>query len=307
MADLPVVGFIGAGRVAGALAPALAAVGYRVAGVASRTGASAERVASRVPGATATDMQGAQGVVDAAELVFLTTSDGAIESAAGAVRWRDGQAAVHCSGALTLEPLAAARKLGALAGSWHPFQTFVAQGGAEGTSTTLAGVTFGIEADAGLYDTLAELTERVGGVALPVPAGARALYHAASVMSCGYLTTLLHEAEVLWTRAGLPPEAAGPAIGVLAETTLANLRRAGAGPALSGPTSRGDEGTVRLHLDAIASRAPELLPLYAAVSMRSAVLAKEVGRPVGETDWAALFAEYAPGPRPGPTKGAMRR
>ena len=296
MAELPSVGFIGAGRVAGTLAPALAAVGYRVAAVASRTRASAERVASRVPGALATD---AQGVVDAVELVFLTTSDGAIEPAAGAVRWRGGQAAVHCSGALTLEPLAAARKRGALAGSWHPFQTF----SAAGTSTTLAGVPFGIEADAGLYDTLAELTERVGGVALPVPAGARALYHAASVMSCGYLTTLLHEAEVLWTRAGLPPEAAGPAIGALAETTLANLRRAGAGSALSGPTSRGDEGTVRLHLDALASRAPELLPLYAAVSMRSAVLAEEVGRPVGETDWAALFAEYAPGPRPGPTKG----
>ena len=208
MAELPVVGFIGAGRVAGALAPALAAVGYRVAAVASRTEQSAERVASRVPGATTSD---AQGVVDAAELVFLTTSDGAIGPAAGAVRWRDRQAAVHCSGALTLEPLAAARKQGALTGSWHPFQTFVAQGVAEGTSTTLAGVTFGIEADAGLYDTLAELTERVGGVALPVPAGARALYHAASVMSCGYLTTLLHEAEALWTRAGLPPEAAGPA------------------------------------------------------------------------------------------------
>ena len=287
MAERPVAGFIGAGRVAGALAPALAAAGYRVAAVASRSGASAEGVAALVPGATVTDTQ---GVADAAELVFLTTSDGAIGSVAGALRWRDGQAAVHCSGALTLDPLAAAREQGALTGSWHPFQTF----GAEGTATTLEGVTFGIEADAGLYDTLAELTERVGGVALPVPAGARALYHAASVMSCGYLTTLLHEAEALWTRAGLPPEAAGPAIGVLAETTLANLRQAGAGAALSGPTSRGDEATVRLHLDAVAARAPELLPLYAAVSARSAVLAEEVGRPVGETDWAALFAEYLP-------------
>ena len=291
MAELPSVGFIGAGRLASTLAPALAAAGYRVAAVASRTSASAERVAALVPGAAAAD---AQGVVDAAELVFLTTSDGAIGPVAGALRWRDGQAVVHCSGALTLDPLAAARKYGALVGSWHPFQTFVAPGGAEGTATTLAGVTFGIEADAGLYERLAELTERVGGVALPVPAEARVLYHAASVMSCGYLTTLLHEAEALWKRAGLPPEAAGAAIGVLAETTLANLRRAGAEAALSGPTSRGDEATVRLHLDAVAERAPELLPLYAAVSARSAVLAEEAGRPVGETDWAALFAEYVP-------------
>ncbi|MCH8847713.1 MAG: DUF2520 domain-containing protein [Chloroflexi bacterium] len=290
MAELPSIGFIGAGRVAGVLAPAFAAAGYRVAAVASRSVASAERVAALVPGAVAPAIQSAQGVVDAAEMVFLTTSDGAIGPVADSLRWRDGQAAVHCSGALTLEPLAAARKYGALVGSWHPFQTF----GADGASTTLEGVTFGIEADAGLYDPLAELAERVGGVALPVPAGARALYHAASVMSCGYLTTLLHEAEALWKRAGLPPEAAGPAIGVLAETTLANLRRAGAGAALSGPTARGDEATVRLHLDALAASAPELLPLYAAVSARSAVLAEEVGRPVGETDWAALFAEYVP-------------
>ena len=295
MAELPVVGFIGAGRVAGVLAPLIAAAGYRVAAVASRTSASAERVAALVPGAIAAD---AQGVADAAELVFLTTSDGAIGPVAGALRWREGQAVVHCSGALTLEPLAAARRHGALVGSWHPFQTFIAQGraggGAEGTATTLAGVTFGIEADDSLYERLADLTGRVGGVALPVPAEARVLYHAASVMSCGYLTTLLHEAEALWKRAGLPPEAAGAAIGVLAETTLANLRRAGAGAALSGPTSRGDEATVRLHLDAVAERAPELLALYAAVSARSAVLAEEAGRPAGETDWAALFAEYAP-------------
>ena len=287
MADLPTVGFIGAGRVASVLPPAIAAAGYRVVALASSTHTSAERVAAGVEGAAAAD---AQGVADAASLVLLTTSDGAIESVAGALRWRKGQAVVHCSGALTLAPLAAATDQGALAGSWHPFQTF----GGEGTSTALAGVTFGIEADGALYDTLAELAERVGGVALRVPAAARALYHAASVMSCGYLTTLLHEAEALWERAGLPAEAAGPAIGVLAETTLANIRRAGAEAVLSGPTSRGDAGTVRLHLDAVASRAPELLPLYAAVSMRSAELAKAAGRPVGDTDWAALFAEYVP-------------
>ena len=78
---------------------------------------------------------------------------------------------------------------------------------------------------------------------------------------------------------------------MLAEATLANLRAAGAEAALSGPTSRGDGDTVRMHLDAISSSAPELLPLYAALSARSAVLAKDAGRPTGGTDWDALFAD----------------
>ena len=150
MAELPTVGFIGAGRVAGTLAPALAAAGYRVAAVSSRTQASAERVAALVQEAAVSD---AQGVADAANLVFVTTSDGAVQAVAGELRWRHGQVVVHCSGVLTLEPLAAAKAQGAATGSWHPFQTF----GGEGTSTSLEGVTFGIEADAGEPSGLASL------------------------------------------------------------------------------------------------------------------------------------------------------
>ena len=79
---------------------------------------------------------------------------------------------------------AAAREQGALTGSWHPFQTFIAPSGAEGhtegvaqgTGTTLSGVTFGIEAGPGLYDTLADLTGRVVGVALAGPAWGSAPY-----------------------------------------------------------------------------------------------------------------------------------
>ena len=81
---------------------------------------------------------------------------------------------------------------------WHPFQTF-------GGETSLQGVTFGIEADGALLDALERLSTEVGGYALRVPAESRALYHAASVMSCGYLTTLLNEAQTLWEKAASLP------------------------------------------------------------------------------------------------------
>lgn len=285
MDDRPAIAFIGAGRVAGMLARAFADLGYPVPAVASRSPESAQRVASLVPGCSAVSPQDA---ADAAEVVFITTSDGAVADVAASIAWRAGQGVVHCSGALTCEPLAPARDAGANVGSWHPFQTF-------GGETTLAGVTFGIEADGDLLAFLERLASEIGGHPLRVPAEARALYHAASVLSCGYLTTLLGEARTLWTRAGLPPEQAFQAIVHIARTTLANIERFGAETALTGPTSRGDAGTVRLHLDSVRNVAPELLPFYREICLRSVELAREAGRPGGEMDWRPLFAEYEDG------------
>lgn len=286
MAERPSLAFVGAGRVASVLAPELARLGYPIAAAASRSRESAERVARLAPGCRAAT---AQEAADAADVVFITTSDGAIADAAAGVVWRSGQTALHCSGALTLEPLEPARAAGASIGSWHPFQTF---GGGE---TPLEGVTFGVEAEGAALDFLERLSEEVGGFALRVPASARALYHAASVMSCGYLTTLLREARTLWIRAGLPPEQGERAIGRLARTTLANVESVGAGAALTGPVSRGDLGTARLHLNAVRAAAPELLPLHREIISRSAELAREAGRPGGSADWAALLAEYEDG------------
>ena len=283
------IALIGAGRLAGVVGPALAAAGVPVAAVASRNPASAQALAARIRGAYACTPQEA---ADAAGLVLVTTTDGAVAEVAGALRWRAGQAVVHCSGALTREALAPAVAQGALTGSWHPFQTLsdaVLAWAAGDARRVLAGVTFGIEADEPLYGRLAALAEAMGGQALAVPASARALYHAASVMSCGYLTTLLDAAATLWERAGLPREAAFAAIGPLARATLESVLTAGPEAALTGPTSRGDEGTVRLHLGDVDARAPELRPLYEAVSRRSVELARRAGRAGAERDWEPVF------------------
>ena len=285
MDERSTIAFIGGGRVAAVLAPVFAALGYPVIAAASRSPQSAERVASLVPGCRAVYPQDA---ADAAGVVFVTTPDGAVADVAASVAWRAGQGVVHCSGALTCEPLAPAREAGASVGSWHPFQTF-------GGETSLEGVTFGIEAEGELLAFLERLASEVGGYPLRVPAEARPLYHAASVLSCGYLTTLLGQARTLWTRAGLPPEQALQAIAKIAGTTLANVERYGAETALTGPTSRGDTGTVRLHLDSVRRVAPELLPLYREICLRSVELARDAGRPGANMDWSALFDEYDDG------------
>jgi predicted short-subunit dehydrogenase-like oxidoreductase (DUF2520 family) len=288
MPDNPTIALIGAGRAAHVLGIALAKAGYEIVAVASRTPASAESAVSAIigAGAKACAVTSAQGAADAAELVLITTNDGAIADVAAQVDWRPGQAVVHVSGALGADVLAPAAKRGARIASWHPFQTLAG-------SAKLDGVTFGIEADDDLYPQLAAMAEAVGGEPLAVPAEARALYHAASVLACGYLTTLLREARRIWESAGLPEEAGRRAIGAVAAATLENVRALGEGATVTGPVSRGDVGTVRLHLEQIDSAAPELIQLYTAISRRSAVLATEAGRPTGPLDtWDALYDEF---------------
>lgn len=43
---------------------------------------------------------------------------------------------------------------------------------------------------------------------------------------------------------------------------VSNLERSGVPGAVAGPYVRGDLGTIRKHVETLASRAPEALPLY---------------------------------------------
>src|SRR5215831_6376228 len=106
----PRIGFIGAGRVAGALARGFAHAGLAVTAVASRSATSARDLAEHIPGARAFD-DGSAAVL-AADLVFLTVPDDAIAEVAAAIEWQTGNAAVHCSGATTLDALEPAARAG---------------------------------------------------------------------------------------------------------------------------------------------------------------------------------------------------
>ena len=172
----PSVGFIGAGRVSTALGLGLSTAGYRVVAVASRSPVSADRLARRIAGC-ATAPSG-QAVADMAQQVFITTPDAVVTEVATAIRWQPGQWAVHCSGALTRQPLSAAAAAGAETGSFHPLSTFSS---ADDDAPNLRGAIFGIEAEGGLLAALEEMAERLGGTPLAVPAEARVLYHAAAV------------------------------------------------------------------------------------------------------------------------------
>ena len=265
------IGFVGAGAVATALAAALSQRGYAVRAVASRTRAAARRLAARTHGVEACG--DAQNVVERCAMVFLTVPDGAIAEVAASLTWRQGQAAVHCSGATSLDSLSAPRAQGALVAGFHPLQTFAT---AEGAARDLGGTAFGIEADAPLREELEAMARALGGRPIRLRAEDRPLYHASAVAVCGLLTSLVGLSAKLWSGYASPDEGL-QALLPLVRGTLDSLERDGLPTAMTGPLTRGDETTVASHLGALEAASPELLPIYCRLSLAALPLARAKG------------------------------
>ncbi len=253
----PTVGFIGAGTVGTALASTLSDHGYPVVAVSSRSRASADRLSAMVNGCTA--MNNGQEVAEAAELVFVTTPDDAIAGVVAGIVWHSGQSVVHCSGADSVDSLEPADRMGALTGCFHPLQTF-----ADVTQAidNIAGSTFALEAGEPLLGSLKEIAAALGGDAIELGAGDKVVYHAAAVIACNYLVTLVKMATDLWETFGVEPERATRALVPLLRGTIANIERVGLPDCLTGPIARGDTGTVAKHLEALGETSPDLAATY---------------------------------------------
>lgn len=278
----PAIGFIGAGTLGSGMALGLSVADYRVTTASSRSLASAERLASLVTGCEA--VATAQQVVDRCELVFITTPDEAIGKVAAEMAWRAGQAAVHCSGAESLDILDPAAAMGADTGSFHPFQTFASLNTPNEAAERLQGASIAIEGLGRLYELLHSLATDLGARPITLKPEDRALYHASAVVSCGYLAALLNAAADMWREMGVPPEQALPTILPLARGTLDSISRAGISGSVTGPVVRGDVATLERHLNALAPRLPSLLPLYCSLARASLPLA------VGKASEARLDA-----------------
>ena len=282
------IGFIGIGLLGNALALALDQQGYQVTGVHSRRIAPAQHLAGQIQGCLVYER--AQELADAVDLVFITTPDEVIEQIVGQVLWRKGQGAVHCCGAASIEILAAATAQGALAGAFHPCQTFAGVAGPEEGVERLKGVTFAVSANGWLLAFLRDMARNLGGTPIAVPDEWRPLYHAAGVMACGYFVALIKGAVDIWQGMGFTPEEAIGALYPLSRATLENVATQGLAASATGPVMRGDVGTIEAHLQALTQSHPELIPVYRALAQASLPIAEARGvDPVGMEEIRALL------------------
>lgn len=272
---LPRVALVGAGRVAQALALALHRLGQPVVAVGSRH-PDAVVLPEPVRAAVATRLCLPQAAVDQADLVLLTVPDDQIGAVAAQLRWRAGQAVVHCSGATEVAVLAAAADVGARIGGFHPLQIFSDPVLA---AERLAGSTVALEAaNAQLLARLQHLAVSLGLHAITLPPGMRARYHAAAGYAASFLLPVLQQAVALWASFGVAEPQALQALLPLAQGTLAAVQSRGLAGALSGPISRGDAGVVQGHLQALTQWDPHAAEFYRHLALPQVALAQQAGR-----------------------------
>jgi len=289
-ANFRTLGFIGAGRIGIALARGLARKGYAVTGVASRSRDSAEKLAAGIAGCRA--MPDAQSLADSVELVLLTVPDDAIAATCAGLKWRAGQAVVHCSGATEILALAPAASSGVHTGGFHPLQMFTEP---ETALRGLPGCTIAVEAEPPLLKMLTGMAEGLGCHTLRLKPGERALYHAGAGYVAGFVNALVQDALRVWSPLGLSQADAIRALLPLLRGTADSIERSGPALGMAGPVSRGDVGTVEKHLRALAALDAGLVDLYCRLALRTVALGIERGSLTPEK--AAALRELLKPPR----------
>lgn len=267
------LGFIGAGTVGTALSVRLSSKGYQVIAVSSRSQTSAKKLAQAVSGCHAFNNN--QDIADTAELIFITTPDDAIAPVASEIQWHRGQSVVHCSGALSTDILEPAKKLGAQIGSFHPLQTFAS---VKQAVENIPGSTFAVEAEEPLLSTLKDMATTLDGHWIELKANDKVAYHAAAVIACNYLVTLVKLATDLWQSFNIPQSQATQALLPLIRGTIHNIDAVGIPQCLTGPIARGDIKTIKKHLDALQKVAPALLSTYQELGLQTIPIALAKGR-----------------------------
>lgn len=254
------IAIVGLGKVGTAVGHLLRSAGYEIAAVADPSAAALERGAGYTGGiASNSPLQAAL----AAQAIFLTTPDDAIEPVCGEIArgggFGPGKRVIHMSGAGGLGLLEEARVSGARVATIHPLQSFV---DIEGVIRSIPGSTFSITADGEMRDWAVGIVRDLGGLPFFVADADKPLYHAAACMASNYLVTLMNLVEGIYRHLGMEGDEAIRSFWPLVRGTIGNIEVRGTEQSLTGPIARGDIGTIRGHLAVLGEKMPHILSLY---------------------------------------------
>ncbi len=237
------LGVVGAGRAAGALIPRLLHAGHAISW--------------QQPRRDDTPLEARPAV----DVVLIAVRDGDIAGVLPALAARPSakdEVWLHLSGSLPGSAARADAHRPRAAGCLHPI---AALSGASGTAPLDA--VAGIDGDEAACTVAERLASDVGLYPRRVVSDAKVLYHAAAVSVAGHATALVAQAMRLMARAGMPEDDARLALASLMGTAATNLRAGPAAAVITGPIARGDVGTVRAHLEALAAHGdPAITAVY---------------------------------------------
>jgi predicted short-subunit dehydrogenase-like oxidoreductase (DUF2520 family) len=258
---------MGAGRAGVGLARALRAAGTEVVGLHGRHEAG---------GPDDVSVGALPSSLERAAVVLVTVRDSQIDDALRellAAHVAPGAVVLHASGSADPAMLVEVRRAGHPAGTFHPL---VPLSDPARAVEALSGAYIGVDGDAEAQSVSRALAAKLGASVLEIPPGAKARYHAAAVIASNFPAVLLRVSERILCDAGIPREEAAGAALALLRVAVGNIESGDAARVLTGPIVRGDAGTVRSHVRALATD-PEALAVYRALSIAALELARESG------------------------------
>ena len=258
----------GAGNLGAVLAVCLHRAGYVIDQIVFRDSRGSRRRASLLAKRVGARAATIPRAVIESDLVWFCVPDDAIAEAARSLAqkadWK-GRVALHSSGALASDELAALRRRGAQVASVHPMMTFVAGSSRTGSSRSLAGVPFAIEGDAAAVRAGRAIVKELGGKAYTIRGRDKVAYHAWGTFASPLFTALLATTEHVAAAAGVNRREAKRRMLPILRQTLANYEALDAAGSFSGPIVRGDVETIRRHLR-ILRKVPAAGEVYAALA-----------------------------------------
>lgn len=266
---------IGAGRTGRTLGRLLALRGYEPAGLSCRTLRSARLARAFIGGGEPTTSN-AQAAARA-PLVLIATPDREIapvarELARARLPWT-GRIVAHTSGAVSSAALDPLKRRGALVASVHPLASIAAPR----PDIDLRGTPFAIEGDPGAVRALRRLIAEMEGTPVTIPRQAKALYHLIACILSNDLVAFLAGGLEAARGLGLGTRQAARLYLPLIRGTVENVSRLGPVRALTGPVSRGDLATLRLHGEALRTLPADVRRVHRVLALRSVGLALEAG------------------------------
>ena len=218
--------------------------------------------------------------VDSADIWLIATPDNEIKAASAVLRTasvlRESDTVFHCSGALNAAELDISDCHTA---SVHPIHSFADP---QQSISQFAGTPCGMEGNRSALDRLQLLFERVAAKPFVIDSQQKALYHAATVMTCNYLVSLLELGQQMLTAAGVSPQKGANPLEPLIRQTLDNYFNTDATSALTGPISRGDTATVASHIQALQHQPNNWQQVYRALGNTTRAIAAKQGQASAE-------------------------
>lgn len=270
------VSVIGAGRLGGALALALADRGYRIENLFARNRQTAESIIDRFK-----SKPSIQSLADcdriSSQIIIIAVQDAEIERVAKLLvqRTQKGTFIFHTSGSLSSKILAPLAKVGCRTGSIHPL---VSISDAALGARRFAGAYFCVEGEREVVKTAEKIVGDLGGQSFRIAERYKTLYHAAAVTAAGHFVALIDAAVEMLAACGLDEKEAQKILLPLVRSTLENLAAQNPARALTGTFARADVETFARHVAALEENvSAEAREIYLELGLRSLQLAAGQG------------------------------